>query len=182
MDELGDNAQVIIEEIDDMKNRGYALSPQQRCEYCDIQLFDNQHHFYLFPCSHGFCADCLSARAEEVLLGKYVCIYSFMYLCIFVYVYSDMKTHFYLYINYICIIIYKHVLLYSYMYMYIDILIYEYSGDLDKLKYVRTLEDKIHSLGVRAHHNHGADKRAVTQVFEFKFIYIYIYEYMYIRI
>jgi len=43
-----------------MKRRGYSLTAQQRCEYCSIALFGKQ--FYLFPCSHGFHADCLLRR------------------------------------------------------------------------------------------------------------------------
>jgi hypothetical protein len=184
MEELGDNAQLIIEEIDDMENRGYSLSSQQQCEYCDTQLFDSQHHFYLFPCSHGFCADCLSERAEDVLLGNLcicICIrilvYAYMYaLFIYTYVYILMNIH-----NNMGI--FTHIYLQTYVYMHVHIHSHTSMcaflvGDLDKLKYVRSLEEKICSLGVRAHHNHGADKRAVTQVNIYMYIYMYIYIYI----
>jgi hypothetical protein len=53
-----------------VKSRGYSLSSQQLCEFCATQLFcSSEQHFYLFPCSHGFCAPCLSLKAEELLLG-----------------------------------------------------------------------------------------------------------------
>jgi hypothetical protein len=72
-----------------------------------------------------------------------------------------------------------HVHIHSHTSMYAFIV-----GDLDKLKYVRSLEEKIRSLGVRAHHNHGADKRAVTQVYVYMYTYmnIYLHVVMYIYI
>jgi hypothetical protein len=60
MNELSESAESIVNELDSMKRRGYSLTAQQRCEYCSIALFGKQ--FYLFPCSHGFHADCLLRR------------------------------------------------------------------------------------------------------------------------
>jgi hypothetical protein len=49
-----------------MKNRGYStVSSHQRCEICCDLLLGNQ--FYLFPCSHGFHANCLLRQTQKNL-------------------------------------------------------------------------------------------------------------------
>lgn len=63
MNELSESAESINHELESMKRRGYSLTAQQRCEYCTLPLFGKQ--FYLFPCSHGFHADCLLKRIHR---------------------------------------------------------------------------------------------------------------------
>ena len=49
-----------------MKNRAYTtVSQHQRCDLCMETLLGNQ--FYLFPCSHGFHAHCLTQNALKSL-------------------------------------------------------------------------------------------------------------------
>jgi hypothetical protein len=48
-----------------MKQRGYAASTHQRCEYCPDTLFSRQ--FYLFPCGHGYHCDCALEHAGTIL-------------------------------------------------------------------------------------------------------------------
>jgi hypothetical protein len=62
MEELAETADSTVKELESMKNRAYCMNSQhQRCEYCVDPLFGKQ--FYLFPCSHGFHAQCLLKRA-----------------------------------------------------------------------------------------------------------------------
>jgi hypothetical protein len=67
MAELADAAEAITRELDALKNRGYGLSSQQRCEHCEAPLFSSSQPFYAFPCSHAFHADCLLSMAPDTL-------------------------------------------------------------------------------------------------------------------
>ena len=72
MAELADAAEAITLELDALKNRGYSLSSQQRCQHCDASLFSSSQPFYAFPCSHAFHADCLLRMAPDTLPGAVV--------------------------------------------------------------------------------------------------------------
>lgn len=68
MNELSESAESISKELEGMKKRGYTASTLQRCDYCGEGLFARQQ-LYLFPCSHGYHADCLVRRVSKALDG-----------------------------------------------------------------------------------------------------------------
>ena len=86
INELSDSADNIVKELDSMKSKGAHLSLEQKCEECVLHSRNNKSNtnantnansnntnsnsntantalfsrpFYLFPCGHGYHADCI---------------------------------------------------------------------------------------------------------------------------
>lgn len=62
INELSESTENIVKELDSMKSKGAHLSLEQKCEECVHQHINTalfSKPFYLFPCGHGYHADCL---------------------------------------------------------------------------------------------------------------------------
>ncbi|PVF97591.1 hypothetical protein CPB86DRAFT_815453 [Serendipita vermifera] len=65
MNEATKSAEVIKQDISNLKNRFVTLEAGERCSHCSYPLFTRQ--FYVFPCQHTFHADCLIGMVKEYL-------------------------------------------------------------------------------------------------------------------
>ncbi|TPX38727.1 hypothetical protein SeLEV6574_g07674 [Synchytrium endobioticum] len=57
MDEATKSAESIRQDIRELRNRCAIVRVSERCQVCHLSLITRQ--FYIFPCEHGFHADCL---------------------------------------------------------------------------------------------------------------------------
>eukprot|EP01112_Ceratiomyxa_fruticulosa_P020451 TRINITY_DN6960_c0_g1_i1.p1 TRINITY_DN6960_c0_g1~~TRINITY_DN6960_c0_g1_i1.p1 ORF type:complete len:978 (+),score=224.54 TRINITY_DN6960_c0_g1_i1:223-3156(+) len=67
MDEATHSAELIHQDIKELRNKYGYVGANQRCDICQYQVLTKQ--FYLFPCQHVFHADCLSSEILPLLSG-----------------------------------------------------------------------------------------------------------------
>lgn len=65
MKEATDTAELIREDIEQIKENYMIVDANQKCELCKYPT--STRAFYIFPCGHSFHTDCLQ---EEVRRGK----------------------------------------------------------------------------------------------------------------
>ncbi|EIW66818.1 hypothetical protein TREMEDRAFT_40794 [Tremella mesenterica DSM 1558] len=65
MDEATQSAEAIRKDIDGLSGRFVTIDAGDKCGKCGLGLVSRQ--FYVFPCQHGFHADCLISMAMEYL-------------------------------------------------------------------------------------------------------------------
>jgi len=67
MDEATRSAEIIKNDIANLKNRFVTLEQGERCSHCNYPLFSRQ--FYVFPCQHSFHADCLIGMVGDSIVS-----------------------------------------------------------------------------------------------------------------
>ncbi|SNX87383.1 related to DigA protein [Melanopsichium pennsylvanicum] len=65
MDEASRSAAAIQQDIAKLSERFVAIEPDQKCHDCMQTLIQRQ--FYIFPCRHGFHADCLIGQVTKTM-------------------------------------------------------------------------------------------------------------------
>ncbi|KAF6767215.1 Clathrin, heavy chain/VPS, 7-fold repeat [Kalmanozyma brasiliensis GHG001] len=65
MDEASRSAAAIQQDIARLSERFVTIDPDQRCHHCMQTLVQRQ--FYIFPCRHGFHADCLIGEGTKTM-------------------------------------------------------------------------------------------------------------------
>jgi vacuolar protein sorting-associated protein 18 len=64
MDEAGESAKSLKQEINELHKRFITLETSAKCFNCLQPLLNRQ--FYVFPCQHGFHADCLITLVSRI--------------------------------------------------------------------------------------------------------------------
>ena len=57
MTDATNNADLVRNDIKEIRNRSIVLAPNARCELCQLGILDKD--FYAFGCNHHFHCDCL---------------------------------------------------------------------------------------------------------------------------
>ncbi|SPO29308.1 related to DigA protein [Ustilago trichophora] len=65
MDEASRSAAAIQQDIAKLSERFVTIDPDQKCHHCLQMLVQRQ--FYIFPCRHGFHADCLIGEVTKTM-------------------------------------------------------------------------------------------------------------------
>ncbi|SPO29951.1 related to DigA protein [Ustilago trichophora] len=65
MDEASRSAAAIQQDIAKLSERYVTIDPDQKCHHCMQMLVQRQ--FYIFPCRHGFHADCLIGEVTKTM-------------------------------------------------------------------------------------------------------------------
>lgn len=65
MDEASRSAAAIQQDIAKLSERFVTIDPDQKCHHCMQMLVQRQ--FYIFPCRHGFHADCLIGEVTKTM-------------------------------------------------------------------------------------------------------------------
>ena len=65
MDEASRSAAAIQQDIAKLSERFVTIDPDQKCHHCMQTLVQRQ--FYIFPCRHGFHADCLISEVTKTM-------------------------------------------------------------------------------------------------------------------
>ncbi|SJX65713.1 related to DigA protein [Sporisorium reilianum f. sp. reilianum] len=65
MDEASRSAVAIQQDIAKLSERFVTIDPDQKCHHCTQMLVQRQ--FYIFPCRHGFHADCLIGEVTKTM-------------------------------------------------------------------------------------------------------------------
>ncbi|KAJ1026321.1 hypothetical protein NDA16_002408 [Ustilago loliicola] len=65
MDEASRSAAAIQQDIAKLSERFVTIDPDQKCHHCMQMLVQRQ--FYIFPCRHGFHADCLIGQVTKIM-------------------------------------------------------------------------------------------------------------------
>ncbi|CDS81881.1 related to DigA protein [Sporisorium scitamineum] len=65
MDEASRSAVAIQQDIAKLSERFVTIDPDQKCHHCMQMLVQRQ--FYIFPCRHGFHADCLIGEVTKTM-------------------------------------------------------------------------------------------------------------------
>ncbi|KAJ9476098.1 putative Vacuolar membrane protein PEP3 (putative) [Pseudozyma hubeiensis] len=65
MDEASRSAAAIQQDIAKLSERFVTIEPDQKCHHCVQTLVQRQ--FYIFPCRHGFHADCLIGEVTKTM-------------------------------------------------------------------------------------------------------------------
>jgi vacuolar protein sorting-associated protein 18 len=70
MDEAGENAKSLKQEIDELHKRFITLDASAVCSSCLQPLLSRQ--FYVFPCQHSFHANCLITLVRQFSISFFV--------------------------------------------------------------------------------------------------------------
>ncbi|KAG1047354.1 hypothetical protein G6F46_009640 [Rhizopus delemar] len=70
MDEATKTGDSIRLDIRELKSRFALVNPVERCYICNFILYNRV--FYIFPCQHGFHADCLTDKMYKVLPARHI--------------------------------------------------------------------------------------------------------------
>jgi len=62
MNDATKTAEIIKQDMANLKNRFVTVEPAETCSTCDLPLLTRQ--FYIFPCQHAFHADCLIGQVH----------------------------------------------------------------------------------------------------------------------
>ncbi|ETS64390.1 hypothetical protein PaG_01243 [Moesziomyces aphidis] len=65
MDEASRSAAAIQQDIAKLSERFVTIEPDHKCDHCTQTLVQRQ--FYIFPCRHGFHADCLIGQVTKTM-------------------------------------------------------------------------------------------------------------------
>lgn len=68
MDEASRSAAAIQQDIAKLSERFVTIEPDQKCHHCMQVLVQRQ--FYIFPCRHGFHADCLIGEVTKTMSAR----------------------------------------------------------------------------------------------------------------
>ncbi|CEG66164.1 hypothetical protein RMATCC62417_02794 [Rhizopus microsporus] len=70
MEEATKTGESIRLDIRELRSRFALVNPVERCYLCNSPLFNRA--FYIFPCQHGFHADCLTDKMYKILPARHI--------------------------------------------------------------------------------------------------------------